>query len=188
MKSIILTLFIAFGFALQGCGTVVLSTVAALNATSPLTADPAGFEVAVDMPEGGDIAPDGATINLFMSHTVLGEDVNETYVLQRRQSADGRILFRINPRDLDMVRAFQAKARTWEANDPDASSGGFGVSVVACSVGDGPADDATFSVSIRTQVDGGFMPLIRNARVMDAIEAVEGLDDDAQNPTAARCE
>lgn len=188
MKPTVLILAMIAGLALQGCGSVVLSTVAALNATSPLAADPAGFEIAVDMPDGGDIAPDGASLNLFMFHTGLGEEFDETYILERRQAADGRILFRINPRDLDAIRAFQTKARDWETNDPIASSGGFGVSVVACSVGDGPADDATFSVSIRTQVDGGFMPLIRNARVLDAIEAVKDLENDADNTTTARCE
>lgn len=188
MKSILLMLAMIAGLALQGCGSVVLSTVAALNGQSPLTADPEGYEIAVDMPEGGDIAPDGAAINLFMSHAVLGESVDETYILQRRQTADGRILFRINPRDLDAIRALQTKAIDWETNDPVASSGGFGVSVVACSVGDGPADDATFSVSIRTQVDGRFMPLIRNARITDAIAAVEDLEDEAENTTTARCE
>jgi hypothetical protein len=188
MKSILLVCAIVFGFVLQGCASVVAPTLAALGAVSPLTADPAGFEIAVDMPHGADIATNGATFALSMARSDTGETFDQEYVLQRRQSTDGRVLFRVNPADLDDIRAFQAKAITWEAEDPVASSGSFGVGVTACSTGDGPAPDARFSLAIRTEVDGSFMPLIRNALVSDVLGAVEALEDAAETAPATLCE
>jgi hypothetical protein len=182
MKHILLILSIAVGFALQGCGSVVLSTVAALNAQSPLTADPAGIEIAVDMPEGADIPQGGATFVISMARTDTGEALNETFALQRREASDGRLLFRVNPAELDDLRDIQARALAWETENSAASSGSFSVNVFACKIGDGPEDDARFSVAIRTEVGGGFMPLIRNALVMDAIEAADSVEDAPNSP------
>lgn len=176
MRSILLSLAISAGLVLQGCGAVVLPTLATLNALSPLTADPAGIEIAATLPDGADIPAGGAKFIINVARTDTGETIDETFILQRRQSSDGRLLFRINPADLDAVRAIQVKAGGWEANNSQATSGSFSIGVVACSLGDGPAADARFSVAIRSVVDGPFMPLIRNAMVSDVLEAAGGLE------------
>jgi hypothetical protein len=177
MKPVILIFAMLIGFILQACGAVVLPTLAMLNGMSPLTADPAGFEVAVAMPEGADVPDGAATFTLEMTRSDTGEAFDRDFVLQRRAAADGRILFRVNPADLDELRTLQARAVAWEAEDPDAASGSISVGVTACAKGDGPAEDARFSVSIRTQVDGAFMPLIRDTLVSEVIEEVETLND-----------
>ncbi len=171
MKRILLA--IAAAASLQACSSVVLSTAAMLNATSPMEADPAGFEVAVTIPEGVVVPKGGATMGLANANSKLDQEFNETYALQQRTTTDGQTLFRIDPADLDKVRAFQTRAIAWETDDPDASSGSFSVAVAFCQVGDGPAPDDRFSVSIRTEPDGIFLPLIRNAKVADALDLIK---------------
>lgn len=183
MKPIVLALTAAL--ALQACTSVVMSTAAMLNATSPMEADPAGFEIAIDMPDGVFVPTGGATMGLTNAHSKLGETYDETYALQQRSSQDGQTLFRIHPDDLDDIRAFQARAVTWETEDPEASTGSFSVSVSFCKIGEGPAPDDRFSVSIRTETDGMFLPLIRNAKVADALNLITDSDDTTQ--TASRC-
>jgi hypothetical protein len=42
--------------------------------------------------------------------------------------------------------------------------------VTLCKVGDGPAEDATFSVFVKTD-DGGLLPILRDAPVSEVIES-----------------
>ena len=179
MKPILRTLTLIAGLALPGCGSVVLPTVAALNAVSPLTADPAGFEVAAALPAGADVPVGGAIFTISMSREDTGEAIKQDFTLQRRQSADGRILFRVHPDDLDALRSLQTKARSWEDENPVGASGSFGISVSACQTSDMLDLDSTFSVSIRTLQDGPFLPLLRNVRIADALEAVDASDNTA---------
>jgi hypothetical protein len=132
------------------------------------------------MPDGADIAQNGATFVLSMSRSDTGEERAGTFTLERRESSDGRSRIRIDPADLDAVRSLQATANAWETEDPVASSGSLTVGVIACSVGNGPADDANFSVWIRTVADGPFMPLIRNASVSDVLDAAEEYEEGTQ--------
>ena len=184
MKTYILAAAITVGLMIQGCGSVVLPTVATLNAMSPLEADPAGFEIAIVMPEGADVQKDGALIQFDMARSDTGETVSEEYALQRRTSSDGRVLFRIHPDDLNAVRAFQMKARVWEVAVPEESSGSFSLAVTACKTNVAVSPDATFSVSIRTVVDGPFLPLLRNVSV---VEVLENFNANAEDATGTSC-
>lgn len=171
MKSILLSL--AAALMLQACTSVVLSTAAMLNATSPLDADPSGFEIAVTIPDGVRVPQGGATMGFEATNERLQETIKGEYALEQRATKDAQTLFRIAPDDLPAVLDFQAKAREWETADPSNSSGSFSVGVTFCKVGNGPALDDTFSVSIRTKTDGVFLPLIRNAKVSAAMELLE---------------
>lgn len=165
---------------LGACSSVVMSTAAMLGMTNLFDVDPAGYEVAVTIPEGVDVSKDGATFGLTNKNTIHNVDIAKTYALQRRDTQDGQTLFRINPKDLAEVREFQAQVKAWELEDANANSGSFTVEVNFCVLGDGPVPEDVFSVAIRTDPDGRFMPLIRNASVSDAIKAIEedGLDMD----------
>ena len=150
---------------LAGCSSLVPSTVAQLAGLSPLTADPAGFEVALDLPPGIDVVPDSALLVLAASQSETGAAFEAPFVLQRR---DGPVqLWRVNPDDLDELRTLQARAAEWEAEDPDASSGSLSVGLEPCRIGDGPAPDAAVSISLRVQPGGPLLPLVRNAPISD---------------------
>ena len=162
---------------LSACGSVVMSTAAMLGMTNPLEADPANYGIAVDIPDGVDIAKDGVKSTLAGKNTVLNTDESYVYALARRETTDGRSLFRFAETDLPEIRAFQATTKHREMENPDANSGSISVGVTFCKIGDGPADDDTFSVAIRTKPDGRFMPLIRDARVKDAIDLLDDRRD-----------
>lgn len=180
-----LLLPIAACLALGACGSVVMSTAAVLGMTSPLAADPAGFEIAITIPDGVDVPPNGAKFGVTNQNTVHDIDIANDYVLQRRETTDGLTLFRVNPADLEELREFQAKAKAWETENPSANSGSFSVGVEFCVIGDGPSETDLFDVSIRTEPDGPFMPLIRGAAVKDAIALIE--DEGVQMDAVAKC-
>ncbi len=163
--------------ALQACSTIVMPTVAKLNTISTLEADPAGFEISIDMPDGVEIPTGGATITMNSANSRLDQAYSETYALQLRSAPDGQTLFRIHPDDVAEIRVFQARAKRWEAEEPEVSTGAVSVFVNFCKIGDGPRRDDRFSVSVRAEVDGPFMPLIRNAKVADAVALA---DDDPE--------
>ncbi len=157
----------------MSCSKVVMTTAAILGATSPMDADPQGFEVAVTLPSATGVQNDGAHFIVGMENAQLDESFERTFILQQSETRDGKILFRVNPDDLDELRALQAKAKAWEMADPVASSGSISVFVSPCAIGDGPNLDDTFSVAMRTQVDGAFLPLIRGASIEDVVNALE---------------
>ncbi|MEM9343046.1 MAG: hypothetical protein AAGA87_08380 [Pseudomonadota bacterium] len=152
---------------LSGCSSIVPGTVARLATYDPLTADPAGFAVVVDLPEGL-----GLTTENWLSLTAARGD--ETVGDRFRLVRDGEV-WRIDPARLDALRALQAQAREWESEDPDGTSGSLGVSVEGCRVGDGPAEDATLTVHLRTEANAPLRPLLRNASVEDILAAA-GVD------------
>lgn len=176
MRSI--TLALIASLSLSACGSVVMTTAAMLGMTNPLEADPGNYEIAVDIPDGVDVAKDGVKFTFAAKNTVLNTDQSYVYALARRETMDGRSLFRFAETDLPEIRAFQATSKQREMDNPDANSGSISVMVSFCKIGDGPADDDTFSVAIRTKPGGRFTTLIRNARVKDAIDLI----DDPRDP------
>lgn len=133
-----------------------------LSGLDPLPAEPEAYEFAITMPQGARVQKDGATFTVEASYTKTGETFSSNYILQERIGSDGRFLFRINPADLNDMRAQQAKARAWEEADPDASSGSINIIVIPCRFDEGPSLDDSFSVSLRTSKNGAFLPLIRD--------------------------
>ncbi|MDO7557360.1 MAG: hypothetical protein MUR46_06050 [Loktanella sp.] len=131
---------------LGACGSVVMSTAVVLGMSASLQDDPAGYEVAVTIPEGVDVQTGGATLGVSNANTIHSVDEQYTYVLERREAPDGQTLFRVNPTDLDGLRDLQARVTAWEAEDSRANSGAISVWVSFCTVGDGPANDDVFDV------------------------------------------
>lgn len=175
MHRILLSLIACLG--LSACGSVVMSNVAVLGFTDPLGTDPAGYAIAVTIPDGVDVSKNGVVFKFANKNTILNIDEDYEYALERRETTDGQTIFRFAPADLPAIRTFQATVKDREMADPDANSGSISMFVAFCKIGDGPADDATFSVSIRTKPDGRFMPLIREASIKDALAEIDQGDD-----------
>lgn len=160
MRSLIWLFLTAF---LAGCASLVPSALARLTAVSPLSADPEGFVVALDLPPGVAVVPGSATLDLTASRSDTGETLSGRYVLARGRSADGALTYRVAARDLDRLRGLQARIRDWTRENAAATRGSLSVSLTGCRTGDGPSPDATVSVALKTAVDQPFRPLIRDA-------------------------
>lgn len=148
---------------LSACTRIVPDTVSQLNALSPLEADPAGFAVALTLPDGLDVTPHSTRLMFAVSRADTGETRDGAFVLERA-SAD-QAIYQIAPRDLNALRALQDVARQWKSENDDATSGSLNVTMSPCRVGAGPADDARASVDIRIDADGPFLPLIRKGPI-----------------------
>ncbi|MEJ8561836.1 hypothetical protein QTO30_11835 [Yoonia sp. GPGPB17] len=142
---------------LSACTSIVPSTVMRLNDVSPTTADLAGFAIDLSLPAGIDIVPGTAQLMFAVTRSDTGEMQSGAFVLEREGS-----VFRVAPQDLSELRALQATARAWEAENEDASNGSLGISLSPCLIGDGPAPNARVSVGLRLAEDGAFLPLVRN--------------------------
>lgn len=141
---------------LTACGVVPIQTALKLAALDPLSADPAGMAVALDLPEGVGIALEGAMLSLS-AETADGVQLTGRYGLV--QNATG--IWRVAPEDRARLRADQAQAAEWERADPDGTRGSFNVSLSPCIAGAGPAADARLSASLQLEPDGPFLPLLR---------------------------
>lgn len=142
---------------LSACTSLVPSTVMRLNGLSPTTADPAGFAVDLKLPEGIDVEPGRARLVFSVTRSDIGEMRSGTFVL----ASDGRI-YRIAETDLEALRALQAQARQWQAENAGATDGTLSISLSPCVRGDGPRADARVNVDLRLSEDGAFFPLVRN--------------------------
>lgn len=155
---------------LAACGSVVPRTAAQLQGFSPLTVDPASLAAAIRMSDGLAIRPGGATLTFGAERKDTGETRMETYVLERTRDAEGREVFALSAADVDAFKAQQARIAAWKAQAPEATLGTFSVQAAPCPVGDGPATGATVSVDIRTDAEGGFVPLVVDAPVAGLLE------------------
>jgi len=136
---------------LAGCGYFDSDTIERLTNVSPLEADPGQYEVVVNLPDGLDIPRGGAVLNVTAQRPDTHASSRGRYVLQRRETSEGALLFRVDPADLPKLKAQQALIRDWEAETGGASSGTFGVDVDACRSGDGPDLNGLMSISL---IDG----------------------------------
>lgn len=157
---------------LSGCSSLVPATLARLNDFSPLTVDPAALQAAVTVPDGVFVPVGGATMLLEATRSDLGETVTKSFVLDQKETGEF-LVFQVAEEDLPAFRALQRTIRTWEEIAEDETTGSFGVDVTLCKVGEGPAEDATFSVFVKTG-DGGLLPILRDAPVSDVMEAFDG--------------
>ncbi|MEO9827152.1 MAG: hypothetical protein ABJF50_22350 [Paracoccaceae bacterium] len=152
---------------LTGCTSVVPATLARLNNFSPLTVDPAALQAAVTVPDGVSVPVGGATMLLEATRSDTNETLSQTFVLDQTETGD-LLVFEVADEDIAAFRTLQRKVRTWEEIAKDETTGSFGVDVTLCKVGDGPAEDATFSVFVQAD-DGGLMPILRDAPVSEVI-------------------
>ena len=160
--------------ALCGCAYVNPQGVAQMSAFSPLTTDPAELRAVVSLPMGVEIPPNGAVLTFAATRTDTGDVVKAMFDLMQLQTAQGDVIVQMATDDADAYRAVQRKIAQWEDAAPDETRGSFSISVAACRVGDGPAEDATFSVALATTEDGRFIPLVEDAPIKDALALAEG--------------
>lgn len=144
-----------------------------LAQASPLTSDPAGFRAVVELPDGVAIPENGVTVHLGAARTDTKETVGGTFTLSNRGSARYR-LFRMEDADAEQFRRLQSQIADWKWEAEDATSGTFSVAATVCTIGEGPAPDARYSVNFSTQADAPLVPLIRDAPVSEIIKVVNG--------------
>lgn len=156
---------------LSACTSVVPLTAMRLSGLSPTTADPADFAVDLTLPAGIDVSPGTATMLFLTTRTDTGQTDAATFTLLR----DGSV-FTVDPADYAEMRAAQATARQWKAENGDAVEGSLGISLSPCRIGEGPTDDATVSVAIQMEQGGAFLPLVRNGP-LSAVTSEELLRD-----------
>lgn len=174
MRSVTLSTAIAVGLILQGCGSVVLPTAVKLMTLSPLEADPAGFEVALGLPENLGIAPGSARLT-FVSRNLATDEV-QSGEFRLIDSGDALRLFRVDPADVPEMRRLQALAKAGEDADPDKHEGSIGIHLAPCAMGEGPESDATVDVSIRLAEGGPMLPLIRRGPINAVTEGIDMAD------------
>lgn len=153
---------------LSACSNLVPSTALRLNALSPIEADPADIAVAINLPEGLEIIPNSAQLMMAIRRSDTGEAREGVFVLERVPAQ--LAVFRVATEDRDALRDLQATARHWKLENDDASNGSLSVTLAPCKMGEGPAVDASASLSIRLTEGGAFLPLIQNGPVSAVVK------------------
>jgi hypothetical protein len=169
-------LFLCAGLGLAGCSSLVAAGVARLAGLSPLTADPQGFVVAIDLPPGIAIPPGSAQILFQAARTDTGEASSHSYLLEESRTETGAVSYRIATPDLDRFRTQQTLIAGWEDAAPDQTTGSFSVSLAPCTTGAGPASDATVSVTLKLAEDQAFFPILRDAPLDQITQAGVGVE------------
>ncbi|MDX8346734.1 hypothetical protein SLH49_01935 [Cognatiyoonia sp. IB215446] len=164
---------------LAGCTSVVPTTAMRLNNLSPTTADPADVAVALTLPEGIDVQPGSAILAFAVTRSDLDQTAEGTFTLVREGD-----IYAISPSDHATLRALQATARQWDAENANATEGSLAITLAPCLQGAGPSDDARVNVGIRLAQDGDFLPLVRNGH-LSAVTSVEQLGDIPQCDAAS---
>lgn len=171
-------LFLLSFVLLAGCTSLVPSTAARVSALSPVTADPGAIALAMTLPDGVGVQPDGATLFLGAARTDTGEQTGLTVTLARRSDAEFGEIFEIAPDDRAGFRAEQSRIAAWQAEAPDATEGTLSMGLAPCREGAGPTASARGSVAVRFAADAPFRPLLRNA----PLSRLAGEDDVASWP------
>ncbi len=156
--------------ALAGCASVNPGNMLALSQLSPLTADPTGIRAAVDLPMGVTIPADGAVLTFAAERSDTGQRDSGEFVLERLETAQGLLLFRLDPKDRADYILLRDKFNDWETDAPKATNGTFSIAVAACKTGSGPEPDATFSVYVATDAEAPLAAVIEDAPISDALE------------------
>lgn len=160
------------------CSYLNPTTLTQLSRLSPLTADPAGFEVYVTLPDNTELAPGGALLDLHATRSDTGETLAETIVLAQKRTDSG-LVWTVPKKDLPRLRAAQEDARTWESEAPDATSGSLSVALKPCFIGRTPELDETFSIALRLSPDGPIRPFLRNVPLSKILEKSSDLSPDS---------
>lgn len=158
--------------ALCACTSIVPSTIAKLSTLSPLEADPADIAVALRLPEGIGIQPGSALLSLSAKRDDTAQESAADYTLASAIGPDGARLYSISETDWKTFRALQALINSWEQEAPDSTNGSLGVSLGGCRTGAEIAPDATIDINIRTERDGNFLPLLRDAKLTSVFKTV----------------
>ena len=157
---------------LTACTSVAPSTILQLRQLSPLEADPAGFVIFMDLPDGIGIIEDSAVLTFGAVREDRDEGVEDTFVLERGRAGEAET-FRIAEEDLDRIRELQRQISAWKAEDGDGTTGSLSIGIGGCRIGDGPEPRARLAVSMTLEEDGPVLPLIRPTAVRRALDVLE---------------
>ena len=157
--------------ALVGCSSIDPSALVALSKLSPLTANPDDIRAGIDLPVGVTIPPDGAVLTFAATRSDTGQADMGVFELDRLETAQGMLLFRLDPEDRAEYIRLRDLFNAWETEAPRATNGTFSIAVAACKTGSGPDPEATFSVYVATAADAPLSTLVEDAPIKDALEA-----------------
>lgn len=163
MKSLLLSSMLA----LAGCSDIPIATVLRLAALDPLSADPAGMAVALDLPDGVGIAPGSAELTL-RAQAADGAEISGRYGLEATEGG----VWHVRDGDRARLRADQARAAAWETADPAGTVGQFSVMLSPCQTGGGDIGRGRLSAALQLEPGGPFLPLLRNVPVAELTEGV----------------
>lgn len=158
---------------LSACSAVVPSGIAKLYQLTPLESDPADLAVALDLPESVRIKPGTAQISFNAKRSDTGQSSDGAYELEHRQDANGLTILAVAQEDQAPLRAQQAMIRDWEAENEEATSGSISVGFEGCKATEDLDLQDEVSVLLRTQEDGRFFHLIRDAPLSDVLQVFE---------------
>ena len=150
---------------MSGCGAILPGAAARLSGLSPLTADPAGMAIAVDLPEGLGLRPGSAVLGFSVTRE---DEVAAREFILTGGAAEG---FSVAAGDLEPFREVQALAQAWKAADPEGTTGSLSLTFGPCLTG-ALAPEARVSARIRLEQDEPFLPLLRPQRVSEFAEAL----------------
>lgn len=170
---------------LSACGSLVPGTLLQLNALDPFTADPAGFSVGLDMPDGLALEQGSVTWTFKAVHSPSGETRQLSMILDESRAQDGMVLYRLSPADVIALRAWQQALLPWRETSDGNSSLSLDVSAEGCRIaGTALPDDPRVSVFVQLAPEAPLRPLIREGSVSEFfdIEDLAALDECANVP------
>ncbi len=131
----------------------------------PLTTDPAGLSVFLDLPEGLGIREGSVRLGMSVSHPERGRESGD-WVLNPARDRQGRQVFRLSAKEAAEFRAVQAVAREWKAADAEGTAGSLSVSLGGCrTVPLSELEGARASVFVRMSPDGPERAVFRDAPI-----------------------
>ncbi|MEO0917319.1 MAG: hypothetical protein AAFY31_10120 [Pseudomonadota bacterium] len=152
-------------FLLLGCASLDPGTARQLAGLDPLTADPQDFVVSVDLPNGIGLQPGSVVLSLQARSAASGQTGGE-WSLDRVNTVDGLVSYRVAPGDLPDLQAVQSMAAKWEAEDPDGTDGSLSLSVGPCRLPNVTLDkDLSVSAFLTLETDGPMLPVLRDVSV-----------------------
>ena len=180
-RRIVIPAIAATALALTACIGVTPQGAASLARFDPLTADPAGMRFAVDAPAAIRIRP--GDITLTIAHkggngiapfsTTFHPEIIEAQPEGLPSVATGQHLTvaAFSPADQALLRAEQARVRTFKAAAP--GGGTVSVGATGCLQGEPPARPARVTIYMRTETSGDFVPVTKIAD-LDALLRANG--------------
>lgn len=155
------------------CASVNPAGVGQLSALSPLATDPAEIALALDLPDGVGVQPEGSVLTLSARREDTGETTENKAALAGISDPEQGIIFRIDPKDQAGFRATQNQISEWKAEAPEATKGSLSLALAPCKDGAGPTRDARVSAALQTGGATGFIPLITNLPVDQISDELE---------------
>lgn len=160
------------GLLLAECSQLDGATVARLARVDLLSADPASFAFALDLPRNLDLPPGGAVFTFHAERRDTGETLDGRFPLAVARNADAPDLWHVAETDLADLRALQATARAWKQAEPKATSGSISLVLDACAAGP-VAAGATVNATVELDGSGTLVPLLTDAKVTDIMRVAK---------------